>query len=121
MKVVPDPNVLLSAVIAPGGTSDQALRVAMTSAQMVVSRHLVERFLVRASDEKFRRWFTMADASALAERLWDFAEIVADPVRVPRVVKGDPSDDYLVELARAHRDAPDRGPRHPRIATRTGW
>lgn len=100
MRVVPDPNVLLSAIIAPGGASDQALRAATTNARLVVSPHLVQRFLVRASDAKFRRWFTMGDARTLAERLLGAAEIVDEPSDVPRVVEGDPSDDYLVALAR---------------------
>ena len=81
MRVVPDPNVLLSAIIAPGGASDQALRAATTNGRLIVSPHLVQRFLVRASDAKFRRWFTMVDARTLAERLLDAAEIVDE---VPR-------------------------------------
>lgn len=103
MRVVPDPNVLLSAVIAPGGASDQALRAATENARLVVSPHLVERFLARAADTKFRRWFTMDAARTLAERLLDVAEVVDEPSNVPRAVEKDPSDDYLVALAREHR------------------
>ena len=92
--------MLLSAIIAPGGTSDQALRAVMANARLVVSSQLVQRFVVRASDAKFRRWFTMGDARTLAEKLWDAAEIANELSDIPRVVAGDPSDDYLVALAR---------------------
>lgn len=80
-----------------------ALRAATTNARLVVSLHLVQRFLVQASDAKFRRWFTMGDARTLAERLLGAAEVVDEPSNVPHVVEGDPSDDYLVALAREHR------------------
>lgn len=104
MRVVIDPNVLLSALIAPGGTSDQALRAAATRTMVVVSPRLLDRFVQRASQEQFRQWFTTTDARELADRLRDFSETVVDPEQVPAVVPEDPSDDYLVALAR-HADA----------------
>lgn len=75
LRVVIDPNVLLSALIAPGGTSDHALRAAITRTAVVGPPHLLERFVRRASEEKFRRWFTVADAQELADRLADLAEL----------------------------------------------
>lgn len=106
LRVVIDPNVLLSALIAPGGTSDQALRAAVMRTVVVVSPHLLERFVRRATEDKFRRWSAVADAQELTERLADLADVVDDPPAVPRVVEQDPSDDYLVAVARrsqAHR------------------
>ena len=100
MRVVIDPNVLLSALIAPGGASDQAVRAVVTRATLIVSSHLIERFVRRASEERFRRWFSIADARELADRLLDFAEVVIDPEQIPAAVETDPSDDYLVALAR---------------------
>lgn len=100
MRVVIDPNVLLSALIAPGGTSDQPLRAAVTRTVVVVSPRLLDRFVQRASQEHFRRWFTTTGASELADRLRDFSESVVDPEQVPAVVPDDSSDDYLVALAR---------------------
>ncbi len=69
LRVVIDPNVLLSALIAPGGASDQAVRGAITRTAVVASPHLLERFVRRAGKEKFRRWFTVVDAQELADRL----------------------------------------------------
>lgn len=101
MRVVVDPNVLLSALIAPGGRSDQAVRAAVSRTTLIISSHLIERFVKRAAEEKFRRWFSIADARELAGRLSDLAEVAVDPAHVPAVVAEDPSDDYLVALARS--------------------
>lgn len=103
MRVVVDPNVLLSALIAPGGTSDKAVRALATGATLIVSEQLLDRFVQRASGKRFRRWFSVADARELADRLSDLAETVIAPDDVPAVVEADPSDDYLVALARHAR------------------
>ncbi|MGH3664905.1 MAG: hypothetical protein ACRDU8_02235 [Egibacteraceae bacterium] len=69
-----------------------------------MSPHLLDRFVQRTSEERFRRWFTVADARELGDRLSDLAEVVIDPEHIPAAVEDDPSDDYLVALAR-HADA----------------
>lgn len=101
MRVLIDPNVLFSALIAPGGASDQAVRAAVIHATVVVSPHLIQRFLRRAAHDRFRRWFTIIDAQELIDQLSDVAFVVDDPARSPSVVTQDPSDDYLVAVARA--------------------
>lgn len=103
MRVVIDPNVLLSALIAPGGTSDRAVRGVVTHGTPVVSPQLLDRFVQRAGEERFRRWFSVADAEELAGQLADLAEVAEDAADVPAVVVDDPSDDYLVALARRSR------------------
>jgi predicted nucleic acid-binding protein len=75
----------------------------VTHATLIVSPRLLERFVQRAHEERFRRWFSVADARELADRLSDLADIVPDPEHVPAVVEEDPSDDYLVALARHAR------------------
>lgn len=57
----------------------------------------------RADERRFRRWFRPADANELADQLADLAEVVADPDEIPPAVADDPSDDYLVALARHSR------------------
>ena len=69
VRVVADPNVLLSALIAPGRVSDQVMRLLVTRATLIVSPRLLERFVQRAHEERFRRWFSVADARELAERM----------------------------------------------------
>jgi putative PIN family toxin of toxin-antitoxin system len=103
LRVVIDPNVLLSALIAPGGASDQAVRAVVARGTPIISPHVLDRFVRRATDQRFRRWFSVKDAEALAAQLSDLAEAVEDPTHVPPVVLSDPSDDYLVALARRSR------------------
>lgn len=100
MRVVIDPNVLLSALIAPGGTSDRAVRAAVAGATLIISPQLLQRFVQRAGEERFRRWFSLVDAQGLADELAYLAGLFDDPPEVPAVVADDPSDDYLVALAR---------------------
>lgn len=103
MRVVIDPNVLLSALIAPGGASDQAVRTIVAHATPIASPELLDRFVQRARQERFRRWFSVADAEELAGQLAELAEVAEDTAHVPAVVIADPSDDYLVALARRSR------------------
>jgi putative PIN family toxin of toxin-antitoxin system len=99
LRVVIDPNVLLSALIAPGGASDRAVRGVVAHGTPIVSPQLLDRFVQRAVEERFRRWFSVADAEELAGQLSDLAEVVEDTGHVPAVVVDDPSDDYLVALS----------------------
>ena len=92
--------MLLSALIAPGGVSDRVIRLVVIRATLIVSPRLLERFVQLAEEERFRRWFGVSDVRKLADRLSDLADTVADPQHVPAVVDQDPSDDYLVALAR---------------------
>lgn len=103
MRVVIDPNVLLSALIAPGGASDRAVRGVVAHGTPVVSPQLLDRFVQRAGEERFRRWFSVADAEELAGQLADLADVAEDAADVPAVVVDDPSDDYLVALSRRSR------------------
>ncbi|WP_165491925.1 putative toxin-antitoxin system toxin component, PIN family [Egibacter rhizosphaerae] len=103
MRVVIDPNVLLSALIAPGGASDQAVRRIVVHATPIASPELLDRFVQRAREERFRRWFSVAGAEELAGQLAELAEVAEDAAHVPAVGVADPSDDYLVALARRRR------------------
>lgn len=101
MRILLDPNVLLSALIAPNGTSAQAVRAASIHATIVTSPHLLDRFTRRARDEKFRRWFQADEVAELARRLADLSDMIDDPDHVPAVILADPTDDYLVAIALA--------------------
>lgn len=77
----------------------------MAGATLIASPHVLKPFVRRAGEERFRRWFSLADAEELADELADLAEVFGDPAHVPAVVVDDPSDDYLVALARGGRHA----------------
>jgi predicted nucleic acid-binding protein len=106
LRVVIDPNVLLSALIAPGGASDRAVRGVVAHGTPIVSPQLLDRFVQRAGEQRFRRWFSVADAEELAGQLSDLAEVAEDTAHVPAVVVDDPFDDYLRPAPRSNVSVP---------------
>jgi putative PIN family toxin of toxin-antitoxin system len=102
-RAVFDPNVLVAALIAPNGASAQCMRAhAEGRFQLVVCAHLLAELEGVLLRPKFRRYLTHDQAERFLASLRREAEMVADPDEIP-VVSADPSDDYLVALARAGR------------------
>ncbi|MCM2328223.1 MAG: putative toxin-antitoxin system toxin component, PIN family [Lysobacter sp.] len=99
MRVVFDTNVLVAALVFPGGQGDAALRrVIEGKDQLVLSRAILDEFL-EVLGRKFAR-----DAEELAHVavfVSDLATVVA-PKRRLRVVKDDP-DNRILECALAGR------------------
>lgn len=97
MRVVFDTNVLVAALVFPGGQADAALRrVVEGKDQLVLSRAILGE-LLEVLDRKFAR-----DAEELAHVavfVSDLATVVA-PKRRLRVVKDDP-DNRILECALA--------------------
>lgn len=97
MRVVFDANVLVAALVFPGGQADAALRrVVEGKDQLVLSRAILGE-LLEVLDRKFAR-----DAEELAHVavfVSDLATVVA-PKRRLRVVKDDP-DNRILECALA--------------------
>lgn len=101
MRVVVDPNVLVSAAISSGGPP-----------RAIVDAWIDERFELIASPEllgelrdvlhrpRFHRWISVALADEYIDGLAQDATLVADPP-APTAVSRDPDDDYLIALARA--------------------
>ena len=103
MRVVVDPNVVVSAAISTVGPPRRIL-AAWTEQrfELVASATLLadaNRVLGRA---KFRRWISTAVARELLDGLADGALIIEDPPLRPAISR-DPNDDYLIALARAAR------------------
>ena len=101
MKVILDPNVLVSAVVASGVSAelldrwltDRPFEVVVCPVLIAELRGVLER-------PKLRRWITAEEATTLVDLLEREAEPWADPVEVPPVTR-DPKDDYLVALHRS--------------------
>ena len=101
MRVVIDPNVWISGLINPRGTPAGVIAaVAAKRVTAVISRHLVDELAAVLVRPKFRRWITLADASAFVDALAREGDLHDAPVVVPGRVR-DPDDDYLVALADA--------------------
>lgn len=100
MKVVIDPNVLISAAVA-SGVSAELLDRWLTDRpfDVVVCPALVGELRAVLARERFRRWISVPESELFVGRLEQEAERWADPTDVPAVT-GDPKDDYLVALYR---------------------
>jgi putative PIN family toxin of toxin-antitoxin system len=99
LRVVADPGVLVSAVLASAGPPAQIVdRWRSGEFDLVVSPKLLaelEEVLLRP---KFHGVVAEGDAAAYVDALAAEAVLVADPENVERVT-ADPDDDYLVALA----------------------
>ncbi|MGH9225896.1 MAG: putative toxin-antitoxin system toxin component, PIN family, partial [Acidimicrobiales bacterium] len=69
-RTVIDPNVWVSALINPEGAPARVARaVAEGSVSAVVTEHLLDGLAGVLMRPRFRRWFSVADASAFVEAL----------------------------------------------------
>lgn len=100
MKVVIDPNVLVSAAVAFGASSQLIDRwLTDRPFELIVCPMLIDELRDVLSRDKLRRWLTLQDAERLVDRLGTEAENRPDPTEIPAVTD-DPKDDYLVALFR---------------------
>ena len=100
LRVVLDPNVLVSALISPAGVPARVIEAVLDAdLDHVASPRWLAEADGLAARPRFRRWFSQQDAEALVERLWVIAEVVADPQDGTAYTR-DPDDDYLIALAR---------------------
>jgi uncharacterized protein len=100
-RVVIDPNVLVSGAISSGGASAEVIDL-MDAALIVpiVSPALLAELSEVLGREKFRRYLDLESAMAYVVELERLGETWDDPEDVSRVAR-DPTDDYLIALARA--------------------
>jgi putative PIN family toxin of toxin-antitoxin system len=101
-RLVLDASVLLSAVLANPESPSSLLLEAVRSGQieMVACGHLLGEVRDGLGGRYFRDRIVDEEREAIPAMLAALAMIAPDPVDPPRVLR-DPSDDYLVALARA--------------------
>jgi putative PIN family toxin of toxin-antitoxin system len=101
-RAVLDTNVLVSALISPGGPSAALLLELRAGAfELVASAALLAELREVLGREKFRRYVTEAEAVAYVDLIKHEATILDDPAQSDRPLSADPDDEYLVDLARA--------------------
>lgn len=101
LRVVCDPNVLISARLSPRGAPAQILKEwTEDRLELIVSPLLLAELGGVLERPKFRRWLTVEEARAFVDALRTGAVVVHDPPALPGVTP-DHKDDYLVALARA--------------------
>lgn len=103
-RAVLDVNVLVSALISPGGASARLLIEFRAGAfELVVSPMLLTELRDVLHRAKFRRYVTEAEAGAYVEMIRGDAVVLDDPEPSKHPVGPDPDDEYLIDLARAAR------------------
>ena len=100
-RAVLDTNVLVSALISPGGPSAAlVLELRAGAFELVASPTLLAELREVLGREKFRRYVTEAEVIAYVDLIGHEATILDDPAPSRRPLSVDP-DEYLVDLARA--------------------
>ncbi len=98
-RVVVDPGVFVSALIAPKGTPAQLLDLLLEQrCELVVSPRLLAELTGVLLRDRFRRYATAAEVRELVADLAAVATVLRDPPD-PVAVTRDPNDGYLVALA----------------------
>lgn len=104
MRAVLDPNVLISAVLAPNGSPARVLRSWLEGAYELIVSELLVGELERAFDyPKLRKRVDEAEVVELVALLRRQAHVFDDPENPPETRSPDPGDDYLLALAAAAR------------------
>jgi putative PIN family toxin of toxin-antitoxin system len=113
LRAVLDPNVIISALLAPAGTPAAILRAWSTGAFELVASPLLLAELERAlAYPKLRTRIHESEAAAIVQWLGRSATILEDPDEPARRGSADPGDDYLIALAAHAHAALVSGDRH---------
>ena len=101
MRVVLDPNVLVSALISPAGPPREILTAWIQGRfELVASLALLTELGDVLARPRLRRWVSAPSAAEYVEGLAEEALVIDDPAPQPGL-SPDPDDDYLITLARA--------------------
>lgn len=100
MRAVLDVNVLISAILSPGGAPARLLLAWQTGAfELIVSPSLLAELARALGYPKIRRLISIVEGDAFVSWLEDSATLAADPDGAPPVSSVDPADEYLIALA----------------------
>jgi len=113
-RAVLDTNVLVSALISPGGGSARLLLELRSGAyELILSPLLLAELREVLRRDKFRRYVSEAEAEAYVELIRSEGVVRADPAPSPEPLGADPDDEFLIDLARdARADALVTGDAH---------
>ena len=113
MRAVLDPNVIISALLAPRGTPAKVLRARLDGAfELVASDALLSELDRALAYPKLRKRIEAAEAQALIELLRREARMTDDPEDPPSTRSVDPGDDYLIALGAVAQAAIVSGDSH---------
>lgn len=100
MRAVVDTNILLSALIRPGGLPDLVVRAWLGNRFVLVTHEIqIDELRIASGRIQLRSRIRRAEAGLLVNQMREKAEFVR---RLPRVSRSvDPLDDYLLALSDA--------------------
>ena len=102
MRVVADPNILISAALSPNGVPAQLIDAARAgTVGLIVCPELIRELSSVLARPKFRRWLSDEQAERYVADIAALAEPQPDPPPPYPIATRDPNDDYLVALALA--------------------
>ena len=113
MRAVLDPNVIVSALLAPSGTPAKVLRAWLDGDYELIASPLLLAELTRVFDyPKLRSRISETESRQFIELLKHQGKIVEEPYLSLPVHSSDPDDDYLIALAAATRSVIVSGDHH---------
>ncbi len=98
IRVVPDCNVVISALLSPGGAAHAAMRKAFHECIVLVSDQTVKEFYRTIKKAKFDRYVPFAEREAALVDLLGKTTLI-ESGSILDVARHDPSDNIYVELA----------------------
>jgi putative PIN family toxin of toxin-antitoxin system len=112
-RVVLDPGVLVSALIAPAGSAARLLReIRAGGLELVVSPLLLGELEDVLARPKFRRYADLDAVREYVDLLRGEALVVPDPDGPSPLRSADPDDDYLIALAQSQNAVLVSGDKH---------
>jgi len=113
LRAVLDPNVIVSALLAPSGTPAKVLRAWLDGDYELIASPLLLAELTRVFDyPKLRSRISETESRQFIELLKHQGKIVEEPYLSLPVHSSDPDDDYLIALAAATRSVIVSGDHH---------
>lgn len=113
MRAVLDSNVIISALLSPGGSPARLLRAWQQGEfELIVSRALLAELEGALAYPKLRKRIKVEEARSVLQWLEGSAIIAEDPGDPPAVRSPDPGDDYLIALAQNEGAALVSGDEH---------
>ena len=113
MRVLFDPNIIISALLAPTGAPARLVNAWQHGAfELVVSPLLLAELERALAYPKLRGRIDRDEAAQVVEWLRRSATVVSDPAEPTPPHSADPGDDYLLALAASERAAIVSGDAH---------
>jgi hypothetical protein len=112
-RAVLDPNVIISALLSPMGSTAHVLQAwEKGKFELVASPALLQELQRALAYPKLRRRISEQDAESVVRWLRESATLASDAAEAPPIRSEDPGDDYLIALAASRQAILVSGDKH---------